>query len=359
MTQHKQTSTTTTTASTGFTLIEILVVIAIIAVLAGILLAALSGVQKAAKKTQSSSLMESFARACDAFALDHGRYPGLLPESAVNGTDLTSMQNAMLELMGGARAMNNQSPNTVVDEYNAFASNATVPYPETFIDQISGLTWSLVFDENRFGEGPWIAGRVYEPYFSPKSRDMQYIPYDVNNTANYVLPSLIDAWETPIIYFRAARKHGPIIADPANSSNINFNLPQYDLPGIDQLIEDALNTNISLLSISTASSQTIEDRLAWLTLMLAHPTFWEIDNSNAASEFDSGVAWGTTRGRYILISAGPDKVYLEATNKQLHINQILDPDDPFDTLLGDGPQGGSITPSMMDTFDDVIVHGGA
>ena len=356
MTQHKRTSSST--PSIGFTLIEILVVIAIIAVLAGILLAALSGVQKAAKKTQSSSLMQSFARACDAFALDHGRYPGLLPESAVNGTELTSMQNAMLELMGGARAMNNQSPNTVVDEYNAFASNATVSYLETFIDQISGLTWSLAFNEGRFGEGPWIAGRVYEPYFSPKSRDMQYKPFD-ENTDDYVLPSLIDAWDTPIIYFRAARKHGPIIADPANSSIFGFDLPQYDLPGIDQLLEDALNTNISLLSISSATSQTIEDRLAWLTLMLAHPTFWEIDSDNASTGFNSGVAWGTTRGRYILISAGPDKIYMEATNKQLHNDQILDPADPFDNLLGDGPQGGSITPSMMDTFDDVIVHGGA
>ena len=83
MTQHTRNSITT--PAKGFTLIEILVVIAIIAVLAGILLAALSGVQKAAQKTQTESLMQSFARACDSFALDHGRYPGLLPESAIDG----------------------------------------------------------------------------------------------------------------------------------------------------------------------------------------------------------------------------------------------------------------------------------
>jgi len=143
MTQHNRTFSRT--FSTGFTLIEILVVIAIIAVLAGILLAALSGVQKAAMKTQSSSLMQSFARACDAFALDHGRYPGLLPDSAVNVIEITSTQNAMLELMGGARVMNTQSPSSVVNEYNSFATNATIEYPDTFADPISELTWSLVF----------------------------------------------------------------------------------------------------------------------------------------------------------------------------------------------------------------------
>ena len=78
------------------------------------------------------------------------------------------------------------------------------------------------------------------------------------------------------------------------------------------------------------------------------------------AEFNLGVAWGATRGRYMLISAGPDKVYLEVTNKQIHINQtIMDPGNPFSSLLGGGPQGGSITPSMMETFDDVVVHGGA
>ena len=332
MTQHNRTATTT--SSSGFTLIEILVVIAIISVLAGILLAALSGVQKAAKKTQSSSLLESFARACDAFALDHGRYPGLLPESAVNGTELTSMQNAM-------------------DEYDSFAANATIEYPDTFTDPISELDWSLVFDESRFGEGPWISGRVYEPYFSPKSRDMKYKPFDINDPNDYVLPSLVDAWETPIIYFRAARKHGPIIADPANASDPNFILPQYDLPGIDQFFEDALNTNSSIIGPVLATDDAT--RIAWLSLLLAHPTFWE--DNGSGDVFTDGVVWGTARGRYLLISAGPDKIYLEVANKQMHQDQTVDPSNPQTSL--EDPQEGSITPSMMDTFDDVIVYGGA
>ena len=351
MTQHNRTSSRT--FSSGFTLIEILVVIAIIAVLAGILLAALSGVQKAAMKTQSSSLMQSFARACDAFALDHGRYPGLLPDSAVNGIEITSTQNAMLELMGGARVLNTQSPSSVVDEYNSFATNATIEYPDTFEDPISGLTWSLVFDESRFGEGPWIAGRVYEPYFSPKSRDLQYTPFDINNLDDFVLPSLIDAWDTPIMYFRAGRKHGPIIDNPANSSDPTFNLPQYDLPGIDQFFEDALNTNGSIVGPVFATDNPT--KIAWLTLLLAHPTFWEDDGSG--NVFTNGVVWGTSRGRYLLISAGPDKIYLEIANKQMHQDQTIDPASPASSLLD--PQSGSITPSMMETFDDVIVHGGA
>ena len=169
----------------GFTLIEILVVIAIIAVLASILLPALQKVQETAKKTKTSSLMQAFARACDEFALDHGRYPGLLPDSAVDGTNITSAQNALLELMGGVRAMNNQSPQSVVNEYNDFANTADVL--NTVNDPASGLTWDLAFNESRFGEGPWINGRVYEPYFSPKSSDLKYIPLDEPRAKAYFI----------------------------------------------------------------------------------------------------------------------------------------------------------------------------
>lgn len=329
---------------TGFTLIEILVVIAIIAVLAGILLAALSGVQKAAQKTKTETLMQSFGRACDEFALDHGRYPGILPDASINGTSITSTQNALLELMGGARVRSNQSTSTVISEFDAFSA---VPGTTTFN---IGSGWQLAFNPTKFGEGPWISGRLRDPYFSPKASDLEYSAYDDAAPENFRFPSLVDAWNTPIIYLRSVRKSGPIIALGSNNP-----LPQYDLPGLGQFVDDPLNANSSLLS---ELKQTDEERLAWLTLLLAHPTFWEIDNTNAGSEFTAGAAWGTTRGRYMLLSAGPDNIFLEVANEQVHDNQEIDFEDPFgDNLIH--PSEGIITPSIMESFDDVVIHGGA
>ncbi|HIA71801.1 MAG TPA: prepilin-type N-terminal cleavage/methylation domain-containing protein [Phycisphaerales bacterium] len=332
----------------GFTLIEILVVIAIIAVLASILLPALQKVQETAKKTKTSSLMQAFARACDEFALDHGRYPGLLPDSAVDGTSITSAQNALLELMGGVRAMNNQSPQSVVNEYTDFANSAGVL--NTVNDPASGLIWEIAFNESRFGEGPWISGRVYEPYFSPKSSDLKYTPFDTNNPGTFEFPSLVDAWDIPIIYFRSGRKNGVIIDVATNGT-----LPQFDLAGMDDHFQDALNTNGSI--IGPTISPTNQAKLAWITLLLAHPTFWEIDISNAGTEFTMGTAWGTTRGSYMLLSAGPDNIFLEIGNEQVHTNQTVDPQNPTSSLLA--PESGIVTPKMMETFDDVVVYGGA
>ena len=325
----------------GFTLIEILVVIAIIAVLAGILLAALSGVQKAAKKTKTTTLMQSFGRACDEFALDHGRYPGLLPDAIVDGTTITSTQNAILELMGGARVMGPQSTTSTAEEYNNFLSNTSVPPFD-----MNG--WSLAFNPSRFGEGPWISGRVFEPYFSPKSSDLKYSAYDDTNPGNFELPSLVDAWDTPIIYLRAVRKNGPIIDDPANSINNNYHLPQYELPNLDQFFSGTLNSTLSLISTDS------EDRVTWLTLLLAHPTFWE-QRTTWDTNSTYGVAWCATRGRFLLLSAGPDTIYLESENTPTN----PDNDDvPYTTVELKDAANIKVNPSIMDSFDDVVVHGG-
>jgi prepilin-type N-terminal cleavage/methylation domain-containing protein len=332
----------------GFTLIEILVVIAIIAVLAGILLPALQKVQETAKKTKTSSLMQAFARACDEFALDHGRYPGLIPDAAVaddneNETDITSAQNALLELMGGARAWyeskdgTDDSPSSVQNEYEKFLSDGVT---DVSVHEVADGYWHLAFNESRFGEGPWISGRVYEPYFSPKSSDLKY------NQGNFEFPSLVDAWDISIMYFRSGRKNGVIIDVIPIDEATNNTLPQFDFPGIDEHFQDVLNNQNSIIG------PTIEKQLAWITLLLAHPTFWEVDEANAADEFADGTAWGTTRGRYMLLSAGPDNIFLEKSNEQMYVDE-----DPDETQLE--PESGTVTPKMMETFDDVVVYGGA
>ncbi len=341
---------------TGFTLIEILVVIAIIAILAGILLAALGSVQEAAKKTQTNSLMQSFARSCGEYSMDYDRFPGLLPESVLGETgitysQITPTQNTMLELMGGARVKHSNSTPTVIAEYDSF-NGLEYLSPGGVTDPITNIVWWLKFDESRFGEGPWITGLIHAPFFSPKSKDIRYKPLDPDNLDTYELPTLVDSWDTPILFLRALRDSGPIIDEPLNNRN-----PQYELPNIDPYFEDTLNKTSSTLSTDAATGQSTEDQLAWLTLLLVHPTFWE--DPGDGSSFSNGTAWGAVRGRFILISAGTDTIYLEAANKQLHEDEIIDPANLFGNFKGGGPTGGVITPTMMESFDDVVVYGGA
>ncbi len=323
----------------GFTLIEVLVVIAIIAVLAGILLVALSSVQKAAKKTKTDSLMQSFGRACDMFALDHDRYPGILPDSARSSADasaITPMGNALLELMGGARVETDNSPSEVRDEYANFEGTEY-----TFEDQFTGDTWRLKFNADEFGAGPWINGRDYEPYFSPKGGDLQYIAPEQGGTGSgeYVFPRLVDAWENPIIYLRAARDDGPLLDDPAENGypQLDNTIPQFDLPDLQNYFPEPWQDEHSFIG----TRESTEDRLAWLTLRLSHPSFWEgIDNS--------GVAWATARGKYLLLSPGPDKIYFEKASPPLDV----------DGTELTNPTSGDITPDKMTTWDDVVVFGG-
>jgi len=331
--------------------VEILVVIAIIAILAGILLSALGGVQESAKKTKTESLMQSFARACDMFALEHGRYPGLLPESAINGDEITSMQNALLELMGGGRVKNENSPNAVVNEFDSFANSDTAFVLQGINDDATGLDWDIVFDQPRFGEGPWIAGRKYEPYFSPKASDLLYQAYGTPTDFSS-FPTLIDAWETPILCFRSTRSSGPIISIADN--DFTTAMPQFEIQeGIEfyDTTNPSLNNNLSLLS----GDVDIENKLAYLTLLLAHPSFWDITTINAGTEFAGGVAWGTTRGRYMLLSAGADTVYLDAAHDELHTNVQVD-GEPLNGLID--PMSGEVTPVMMEVIDDIVIYGG-
>ena len=97
---------------------ELMVVVAIIAVLAGILLTAMGGVRRRAMSTQTESTMQEFSKACEAFQIEHNRYPGIIPEQVLaeigapanDPPPISGTENALLDLMGGARTRSQFNP---------------------------------------------------------------------------------------------------------------------------------------------------------------------------------------------------------------------------------------------------------
>ena len=131
-------------------------------------------------------------------------------------------------------------------------------------------------------------------------------------------------------------------------------MPQFEIQeGIEfyDTTNPSLNDGLSLLSVDV----DIENKLAYLTLLLAHPSFWDITTDNAGTEFAGGVAWGTTRGRYMLLSAGADTVYLDAAHDELHTAIQVD-GSPLNGLID--PMSGEVTPAMMEVIDDIVIYGG-
>ena len=188
----------------GFTLIEVMVVMSIIVVLAGILLVALGTATDSARRAKTTATLNSFRAACDAFALDHNSYPGVVPETALgDGLRLTSTQNALLHLMGGFRVYNDNSPQSEISAAEQYRSNAEsegrfVMGDLNLTDATTGLNWTLVVVPSRIGEGPLINGKPYSPYFAPKDSEFAY---NEGQTTDYasglnMLPQLVDNWKT-------------------------------------------------------------------------------------------------------------------------------------------------------------------
>ena len=84
------------------------------------------------------------------------------------------------------------------------------------------------------------------------------------------------------------------------------------------------------------------ERRRWLTVLVAHPAFYDPPDGDP-------VAWqyGTARGSYMLLSAGPDGVFLS------HQDGPLTPAGGYESSWDD------ISPEDIEKFDDVVIHGGS
>lgn len=325
---------------------ELLVVIGIIALLAGILLVAMAGVRTKAKYTQTLSTMQEFAKACEAFQLDQGQYPGVIPdpvlaqEAAGSVFLLSGTENALIHLMGGYQ---------VSTPYGEDGAEASTPWAcneqeRVVCTDFADPSWQLRVNTNRMGEGPVINGKPHAPYYTPTESSVEVSRQSLQILGNIKLPELVDAWGQPIIYARRSRSVGPLVGTAASDPPPQFYyetmkpyLESVELGrmGRNQL---AVVPTYGYLGSALTTVGAPEEMCAQL---IRHQGFGEpADALN-----------GTARGGFVLISAGPDGIYYSAADGPGELASPIGDDPAYDDFLDFGP-------AVFDDFDDLRVFGG-
>jgi prepilin-type N-terminal cleavage/methylation domain-containing protein len=353
----------------AFTLVELLVVIALIGILAGILLVAVGSATNTAKRSRTVATLNSVSAAIDSFVLEHGALPGLIPVHLLGEGDVVSQsQNVLLHLTGGARGyatyVNSNGDEVPLDpaaeaEYNRFLALPGSVAIE--LDPISDgeLTYRLVYKSERVGEGPWIKGRPYPPYLAPKDDEIRFpqgtgVIMDPLTAGHNDLPDVVDAWGQPLLIFTRQRGNGPLITEHEHDDGDHANIPQFHQEGMciytaaatlgehegrqrQETLDSGAVIGSRLAGHDEGNGQDGE-REHWLYLMLAHPTF---------TSFDATTFEGQPAGAYLLLSAGPDGIFLSHEDGPLDSNGQFNPD--FQTMGFDN----------LDDFDDIRVAGGS
>lgn len=280
----------------GFTLVELLVVIAIIAVLVAILLPALGGARTAARKSATNSLMLSVRTAIDQFKSSQGRLPGYFSAKEMGSLDNTSgfttMENALLDLMGGVAPTAQTSEAQVITR--------TIGSKSVRIDTlgVGGPTGpgylslpAKGIDSNHGGANG----------LGPARRNVDQVDSGDPGT-KYDMPDVLDAWGKPIILWSKNETAGskPNFADMKSPANTNQTQAWFYWQSNRGYLAAPSQDNVSLLG----TNKTDEDRIASMEALLGHPSFPDPTATPANSKPAAPL------GEYVLQSAGPDLNFL-------------------------------------------------
>ncbi len=317
----------------GFTLIELLVVISIIAILIAILLPALSAFEAQGYAAATREEMTSLSAAIDSYYETFNAYPGPFTEADISeqlvkdsgsGAAITGTQNMLIGLMG-----------TMYTTTPPAGTGTGISY-DTLTGSTSGI--GTVYVTLSLGGGPIDyanGGAQKASFFAPPAGTLLTEPVTASNTTATSLPTLFDKFSSglPILYYR--RNPGmpgsigqPVGADAATTGAVAFYMNTnlaYIQPGISPSYNIECN---NLTSVSQAqatlnpkakgpsgssnapntsptatggclwslASEVVNQKLVPPTAINGSITYWN----------DTG---NPVLGDYVLISAGPDRLY--------------------------------------------------
>ena len=320
----------------GFTITELLVVIGIIVLLIGILLPALSKVNERAKKTQTSAIMEEFAKGCEAFRQEFGFYPGLVPEDILAADPkISGTENALLHLMGGGVSQDDPA----YDSLDAGGGWQTITFGS------GNNQYRIKVNPSQIGKGPRVGGKSYAPFFSPKTEELAQVDGQIGRNGEVEskdtalgdrLPDLVDAWGQPILYLRAVRSVGNLVGEAGGSSapRTQFVLdPILPYLNSDSLGELGKPQGDSIIRLANGNN-----RSRTVAQIIRHPG---LGNPTLPEN-------GTAKGQVVVISAGKDGVYFS------RYDGPGSPAAPVTNILN-GTYG---KPQVVEQYDDIIVFGG-
>lgn len=339
----------------GFTLTELLIVIGIIVILIGILLPALGRASAKARETQTRTTLNEFVKACEAFHQEFGFYPGLVSEQDLaEDPIMTSTQNAVLHLMGGAISENQVDTGT----WNNFVDGG-----DSLVFEFDSGN-RVAFRPDLVGRGPFMNGREYAPFYNPKERefmlDLDSIgsqlqaegSWDVNGQSvplYRILPTVMDGWGSPTLYVRQLRKTGPLVAYVSGGTY----RPQFaeemftTMTGYQFLGRKAGDQQTMSIVHPNGPNSGTPDYPATIAQTIRSPTLGMWDSSNPSTFVQSALA-GSPRGAIIMWSPGEDAIFLSKEDGP------GSPSDPQNTLF----QSTTFNPKVVEEYDDVMVFGG-